>query len=63
MSEIVSPDQLRVIAELTEKLTALAQNECKHLCIENYSPQLFARLVRAYRAGAWGSGEIGFPDP
>lgn len=34
------------ICRLTVELTKLRQNECKHLCIENFAPELFGRLIR-----------------
>ena len=37
--------ELREICDLTVKLTALRQNECKHLCVENFAPKLFRSLL------------------
>lgn len=43
---------LQVIADLTHKLTVLRVQNCGHLCIENYAPELFSSLLNAYlRAG------------
>jgi hypothetical protein len=40
-------EALKVIADLTVQLTRLRQEQCKHLCIENYAPGLFASLLDA----------------
>lgn len=41
----ITPDELRVIADLTAKLIELRQNECKHLSINDSAPDLFERLI------------------
>ena len=41
-------NDLAMICSLTIDLTRLRQNECKHLCIENFAPELFERLLRAF---------------
>ncbi len=38
-------DELKEICRLTVQLTELRQNECKHLCIENFAPDLFSSLI------------------
>ena len=45
---IINSDELSIISDLTRDLTKLRQNECKHLSIENFSTELFARLLEAY---------------
>ena len=45
----VDPRVIKLILETTEKLTKLRQNECKHLCIENFAPELFGKMVFEYR--------------
>ena len=40
-------EDLRVIANLVVHLTELRQNEVKHLCIENFAPDLFRDLLIA----------------
>jgi hypothetical protein len=43
---------LEVLADLTHKLTVLRLQNCGHLCIENYAPEVFGKLLDAYlRAG------------
>jgi hypothetical protein len=39
-------DELRELCTLTAELTRLRQNECKHLCIENFAPELLGKLIR-----------------
>lgn len=46
LKHLVSCDELREICELTIKLTELRQNECKHLCVENFATELFSRLLQ-----------------
>ena len=36
----MSIDELRELCALTLELTKLRQAECKHLCIENFAPEL-----------------------
>lgn len=48
MSEITAREILKQICDLTVELTRLRQNEVKHLCIENYAPKLFGRLLREW---------------
>ena len=38
-------DELKVVSELTFELTKLKQNECKHLCVENFAPPLLKNLI------------------
>ena len=42
----MSIDELRELCTLTVELTRLRQNECKHLCIENFAPELLGKLIR-----------------
>ena len=39
-------DELRELCTLTVELTKLRQAECKHLCIENFAPELLGKLIR-----------------
>ena len=39
-------EELRELCALTVELTKLRQNECKHLCIENFAPELLGKLIR-----------------
>jgi len=41
----ISIEELKVIAAMTIKLTKLRQEECAHLCIENFAPELMAKLI------------------
>ena len=38
-------EELRELCTLTLELTRLRQNECKHLCIENFAPELLGKLI------------------
>jgi len=44
----ITLDELRIIKDLTIELTKLRQNECKHLAIENCSPQIFYGLLYVF---------------
>jgi hypothetical protein len=44
---IYSQVELEVCADLVHRLTVLRQNECKHLCIENYAPALLEKILKA----------------
>ena len=46
----IKADELKVIADMTVKLTELRQNECKHLCIENVAPDIFEKLLNVWDA-------------
>ena len=37
--------ELKEVCYLTVKLTELRQRECKHLAIENFAPECFAKLL------------------
>jgi hypothetical protein len=41
----ITVDELRVISDMTVKLVEIRQNECKHLHIENFAPELFHELL------------------
>jgi hypothetical protein len=43
---VMSIEELRELCALTVELTRLRQNECKHLCIENFAPELLGKLIR-----------------
>jgi hypothetical protein len=55
VAPIVSDSVMKVLSEMAVELTRLRQNECKHLCIENYTPEVFEKLIRAVRNGLYGS--------
>lgn len=38
------------ICHLTVELTKLRQLDCKHLCIENFAPELFGKLIREFQS-------------
>ena len=44
----MTAEQLQIIANMVVELTKLRQQECKHLSIENYAPELFVNLINAY---------------
>ena len=44
----INPEILRIICSAMIKLTELRQNECKHLCIENFAPEIFGKLIKEY---------------
>ncbi len=46
----MNADQLRELCTLTLELTKLRQAECKHLCIENFAPELFGKLIGELQA-------------
>ena len=41
----ISISEIEAIGKLTIELTKLRQNECKHLCIENFAPGCFHALL------------------
>jgi len=45
------------LVDLTVRLTQLRQNECKHLAIENFGPELFGKLLREYARTACADDE------
>ncbi len=55
-------EQLKEICSLTVRLTELRQKECGHLAIENFAPELFAKLIGEFSMAESGtyriSGEI-----
>jgi hypothetical protein len=42
----MNTEELRELCTLTVELTRLRQNECKHLYIENFAPELLGKLIR-----------------
>lgn len=42
----MSIEELKELCALTVELTKLRQAECKHLCIENFAPELLGNLIR-----------------
>ena len=38
---VISCDDLKEVCALTVELTRLRQNECKHLCIDEFAPKVF----------------------
>jgi hypothetical protein len=47
----MSIEELRELCALTVELTRMRQNECKHLCIENFAPELLGKLIRERMGG------------
>jgi len=52
MNTRLTPEELRIIAFLTVKLTELRQAECKHLSIEHFSVDLFGNFIREYQSAS-----------
>lgn len=46
-TEQMTADELKVLCDLTAKLTEYKLKEVPHLCIENFAPELLAKLVAA----------------
>lgn len=44
----LTAEDLRELCTLTAELTKIRQAECKHLCVENFAPDLLSSLIRAY---------------
>ena len=44
----MEPDNLKHICDLTVRLTELRLKGCDWLCIENYAPEVFAKLMAIY---------------
>ena len=42
-------EELQELCKITVELTKLRQNECKHLCIENFAPDLLKQLIREFQ--------------
>ena len=43
----ITIEEFREVCKLTVELTRLRQNECKHLCVENFAADLLPRLLDA----------------
>lgn len=41
-------EELKPICDLTVALTEIRAREVPHLCVENFAPELFAKLCAAY---------------
>ena len=46
----MTADDFREVCVLTVRLTELRLKDCPHLCIENYAPELLAKLIGACRS-------------
>lgn len=53
----MTSDELKAICEMTVELTKLRQNGCKHLCIENFAPELFRMLLQEFANNSVRSGD------
>ena len=49
IDKTIDIEELKVICDLTVRLTELRQNECKHLCVENFASKCFSELLTAIR--------------
>ena len=57
----LTKEELDSICELTVKLTELRQNECGHLCIENFAPDLFYQLYSTLLSAKEGAQFVDSP--
>lgn len=46
----MSHEELKVLVDATVRLTELRLKDTPHLCIENFAPELLAKLVGATRS-------------
>ena len=53
VTDNISIEKFIAITELVAQLTELRVKYCNHLCIENYAPELFEKLLRAAKKGEW----------
>lgn len=44
----MNEQELKIIADMTITLTEMRKKSCDHLCIENFAPELFEKLLRGY---------------
>jgi hypothetical protein len=44
--EKVTQEELSVITAAVVSLTAIRQKGCEHLCVENFAPELFRKLLQ-----------------
>lgn len=51
VSEPISLEKFRILVDVTVHFTKLRLQECPHLCVENYAPELLEKLLRAARNG------------
>jgi len=61
VGRVISCDELKEICSLVVELTKLRKDGCKHLAIENFSPDLFAALLGHYAMHK--QGKIYQPTP
>ncbi len=47
----MNADELRVLCDAVVRLTELRLKECGHLCIENFAPELLAKMIGATNSG------------
>lgn len=41
----VTAEELRIVCDTTVRLTAIRQNGCSHLCVENFAPEMMRKLL------------------
>ncbi len=41
----VTAEELHIICDTTVRLTAIRQNGCSHLCVENFAPEMMRKLL------------------
>lgn len=57
----MSIDEFKELCALTVELTKMRQAECKHLCIENFAPELLGKLIRERMGGTMVAPVLGPP--
>lgn len=58
MTDGVDREVLHIIAQMVVELTKLRQQECKHLVIENFSPELYDSLIEVAKKHGLFRGEF-----
>ena len=46
--QMMTVEELREVCKLTVELTKAKQGECAHLSVEDFAPNLFAKLITTY---------------
>jgi uncharacterized spore protein YtfJ len=41
----VTPDELRIVCDTVVRLTDIRQRGCKHLCVENFAPEMLRKML------------------
>ncbi len=57
----VTAEELHIICDTTVRLTAIRQNGCSHLCVENFAPEMMRNLLlelQMYKQGMVSAEDI-----